>query len=127
MPHLAHGHERHIGRPVGTGHCVALVRECSGLPATAAWRRGVPVRGGNCAPGTAIATFDPDGRYGNHMDLRSHAAILLSENSDGLLVCDQWVGQPCQQRVIRFRGGTGDAANDGDAFHVIELADERGA
>jgi hypothetical protein len=80
------------------------------------------VRGGNHAPGTAIATFDPNGRYGNHSDGRSHAAVLIAENSDGLLVIDQWIGQPPQQRIIRYRDGDGDAANDGDRFYVIEMA-----
>lgn len=122
MPYLAHDHQRHMGKVLGNGHCVALVRECAGLPPTAAWRRGVPVRGSDCAPGTVIATFDPDGRYGDHTDGRSHAAILISENSDGLLVTDQWLGQPVHQRVIRYRDGNGDAANDGDRYRVIEIA-----
>jgi hypothetical protein len=42
-------------------------------------------------------------------------------NSDGLLVLDQWRGQPVHQRVIRYRGGQGDAVNDGDRFYVIEI------
>ncbi len=125
MPHIAQGHERHYGRFVGDNqHCVALVRECAGLPHTSRWRRGELVRGSGCAAGVVIATFDPDGRYGNHTDQRSHAAVLLAENDDGLLVCDQWVGQPCQQRVIRYRGGSGKPANDGDAYHIVELADD---
>ena len=113
-----------MGQAVPDGHCVALVRECSGLPATANWRRGALVKGSLFETGTCIATFDPNGRYGNHTDGRSHAAILLSENSDGLLVCDQWLGQVCQQRVIRFRNGSGDAVNDGDKFYSIELAED---
>lgn len=123
MPHLAHHWERHLGVPVGSGHCVALVRECAGLPPTARWRRGALVRGSSPDRGVCIATFDPDGSYGNHVDLRSHAAILLAENSDGLLVCDQWLGQPTQTRVIRFRSGNGKPANDGDCYHIIEIDD----
>ena len=42
-------------------------------------------------PGTAIATFDPDGRYGNHTDGRSHAAIYLGQDATGIRVIDQWV------------------------------------
>jgi hypothetical protein len=81
------------------------------------------VRGGNHVPGTAIATFSKAGRYENATDGRSHAAILIAVNSDGLLVWDQWVSQPVAQRVIRYRGGTDPkgAVNDGDAFYVIEL------
>ena len=122
MPHLAHNHERHLGIPVGSGHCVALVRECAGLPPTVTWRRGDPVRGSDCAPGTVIATFDGDSSYGNHVDGRSHAAILLAAREDGLLVVDQWLGQPVHERVIRFRNGAGDAANDGDRFYIVEVA-----
>ena len=125
MPYIAQGHARHYGRFAGVNqHCVALVRECAGLPHTANWRRGVPVRGSGCAPGTVVATFDPDGGYGNHVDGRSHACILLAENKDGLLVCDQWLGQPVHQRVIRYRNGRGNPINDGDAYHVVELAEE---
>jgi hypothetical protein len=123
VPFVASKHERHHGKVVGNGHCVAFVREVTGLPPTAQWRRGDPVRGSqNLAPGTAIATFDSSGRYGNHTDGRSHAAILLAEHEDGLLVADQWLGQAVHQRVIRFRDGKGDAANDGDQYHVIEVA-----
>jgi hypothetical protein len=84
------------------------------------------VRGGEHAPGTAIATFNPDGKYGNHTDGRSHAAILVSVNSDGLLVYDQWLNQPVAQRTIRYRGLTNskNATNDGDAFYVIELEED---
>jgi hypothetical protein len=69
----------------------------------------------------AVATFDPNGRYGNHTDGRSHAAIFTSAQSDGLNVIDQWVGQPVHKRLIRFKDGEGDAVNDGDQYFVIEV------
>jgi hypothetical protein len=119
---LARDPHRHLGKPVGNGHCVAFVREVTDLGPTTTWRRGDPARGSGAAPMTAIATFDPNGRYGNHTDGRSHAAILLAENSDGLLVLDQWLGQPLHERVIRYRGGSGDAVNDGDRFYIVEVA-----
>jgi hypothetical protein len=122
MAFVSTRHELHMGKVVGTGHCVPLVREVTGAPITTQWRRGDPVRGSGCAPGTAIATFDSNGRYGNHTDGRSHAAILISENSDGLLVCDQWLGQPVHHRTIRYRDGQGDAVNDGDRYYVVEAA-----
>jgi hypothetical protein len=56
------------------------------------------------------------------MDGSSHAAIYISQDDEGIRVWDQWVGQPVHERLIRFRGKTGNAVNDGDAFHVIELA-----
>lgn len=121
MPFVSTTHTRYYGRVVGTGHPVAFVRECSGAPITTQWFRGDPVRGSNLSPGTAIATFDPTGRYGNHMDGRSHAAILLADNDDGLLIADQWVGQPVKERVISYRNGSGDACNDGDRFYAIEM------
>ena len=107
------------GQRVGNGHCVRFVQVAAGLPHTSQWRAGVRVRGNPVAAGTAIATFDPNGRYGNHTDGRSHAAILVEERPGGLLVWDQWVGQPVHQRTIRFRGGQGRRVNDGDQFHVI--------
>lgn len=112
-----------MGEVLGNGHCVAFVREVTGLPQSAQWRRGDPVRGSGCASGTIIATFDADGTYGNHTDGRSHAAILLAEHSDGLLVADQWIGQPVHQRTIRYRNGNGYAANDGDRYCVVEVMD----
>lgn len=122
MPTVSTQHERHYGRSVGNGHCVAFVREVTGLPPTATWRRGERVRGSSQPPGTAIATFDPDGRYGNHVDGRSHCAILLRENDDSLLVADQWVGQKVHSRTIQFRGGktATNAVNDGDCYYVVE-------
>ena len=126
MPFVSTTHDRYRGQVVGTGHCVNFVREASGAPITTQWHRGDPVRGSNIASGTAIATFESNGRYGNHADGRSHAAILLAENEDGLLVVDQWVGQPVKERTIRFRNGSGDACNDGDRFYVVELYDGPG-
>lgn len=110
-------------RVVDDGHCVAYVRKAAGAPHTSQWRQGEHVRSSReLQPGTAIATFDPDGRYGNHTDGRSHCAVLIERRNDGLLVWDQWLGQPVHKRLIRYRGG-GSAVNDGDAYHVIARAD----
>jgi hypothetical protein len=126
MPAVASGHAKHLGRVVGTGHCVPYVREVTGLPSVAHWRRGALVRGGNCAPGTAISTFNAAGRYPNTTSGDSHCAILLAEEEGGLRVLDQWVKaegrfQPVHERVIRFKGGQGLAVDDGDRYHVIEV------
>jgi hypothetical protein len=122
MSWIAVDPERYEGQSVGSGQCVAFVQAAALAPRTAGWTRGVLVRGGNVPAGTAIATFDPDGSYGNHTDKRSHAAILVAEQAGGLLVWDQWRNHPVSQRVIRFKGGAGDPVNDGDYFHVIEQA-----
>jgi hypothetical protein len=122
MPFVATRPERYKGRVVGDGHCVVYVQTCTIIPHTSAWRRGDPVRGSSCAPDTAIATFGSTGKYENKMDGSSHAAIYISQNDEGIRVWDQWVGQPVHERLIRFRGKTDKAVNDGDAYHVIELA-----
>ena len=114
--------EAYAGQVIGNGHCVAFVRQASFAPHTSEWRRGPLVRTWartDDAKGTAIATFDVNGRYGNHTDGRSHAAILVAVLPEGLQVWDQWTGRPVNQRVIRFRGGQGQAVDDGDAYHVI--------
>ena len=105
---------------VGDGQCVAFVVEAASTPHTASWKRGDIVKGSDIASGTAIATFDGNGTYGNHTDGRSHAAIFVEQQDGGLLVWDQWVGHPVDQRIIKFRGGSGKPVNDGDAFYIIE-------
>ena len=112
----------YAGQSVGTGECVAFVEAAASTPHTASWRKGVLVKGNAVPAGTAIATFDPDGSYGNHTDGRSHAALFVSEREDGLLVWDQWHDHPVSQRTIHFRGGEGAPVNDGDQFYVIEPA-----
>jgi hypothetical protein len=111
----------YLGTVVGNGHCVAYVREAAGCPHTSMWFAGDLVRGGNYQPGTAIATFDKKtGLYGNHTDGRSHAAILVEEKPDGLMVTDQWKLHAVAQRLIRFKGGKGKPCDDGDQYRVIE-------
>jgi hypothetical protein len=114
-----------IGRPsVGTGKCVPLVQAAAGAPRSTEWRRGVPVHGSTTIrPGTAIATFDSDGRY------TGHNAIYLGQDANGIQVVDQWnnrqngrtvsqhqpsqrtlhLGQPWRARVDR-----------GESYSVIE-------
>ena len=124
MSFIAADPERYVGRKVGNGHCVALVREAANVPHASAWRRGQLVRGAVLARGTAIATFTPGGKYGNHTDGRSHCALLDRELDHGLAVYDQWVGQPGHRRVIRWKSGAHPAVDDGDAYHVIEVDTE---
>lgn len=119
MPWIAKNPERYLGRVVPNGHCVAFVKEVAGLPPTTHWRAGGPAL--DAEPGTAIATFDNDGRYGNHGDGRSHAAILLEATGYGLRVMDQWIGRPVGERLIRFRDGDALPVDDGDAYRTIEV------
>lgn len=111
-----------LGKVIGSGQCVAFVEAAAKAPHTAQWTRGRIVAGdATIPPGTAIATFDPAGTYGNHTDGRSHGAIYVSQVAgEGLAVYDQWLGQPVHQRIIHFRHGSGLAVNDGNQFYVVE-------
>lgn len=126
MPFIARDPERYAGRVIDTGHCVRFLQVAAGVPHTSQWRSGALVRGADppVPQGTCIATFHTDGSYENDVAGKSHAAILIASQTDGLLVWDQWVGHPVAQRVIRWRGRTdaNNAVNDGDRFHVIEPA-----
>ena len=116
--------EIYADRVIGNGHCVVFVRQATDLPSTPRWRRGVKARGAALLTGTTIATFDMRDRYANATDGSSHAAVLIKETPDGLLVWDQWEGHPVSRRTIRWKAGAGMAADDGDQFHAIETADE---
>ena len=123
MPFVADDLTSYYGREIGNGECVTFVRQVTAAPHTSLWRPGVRVRGGGAGRGTAISTFGSTGRYTNSYDGSAHCAILLAEQSDGLLVADQWKGHPVAQRVLAFRAGRGTAANDGDRFSVIEVVE----
>ena len=126
MPYIASNlsdYKEEDEKVVGTGHCVPFVQDASGAPNTSAWKRGRLVKGDSTVlKGTAIATFNSEGRYTNSTDGTSHAAIYLEQTSVGLHVWDQWKGQPVHMRWIRFQGGAAGAkpVNDGDAYYVIE-------
>ncbi|MGE0222244.1 MAG: BPSL0067 family protein [Acetobacteraceae bacterium] len=118
MSYIATDPDSELGKVVGNGHCVAYVKQVSGAPASSLWKQGEAVRGNDLPVGTAIATFQ-DGRYQNATNGNSHAAIYLSQDSSGIWVYDQWLGQPVHKRLIRFRGGAGTPNNDGDAYAVV--------
>lgn len=92
--YVADNPQQWAGQPsVGTGECVPLVQRATGAPLTRQWRPGAPIQGNTAIrPGTAIATFDENGRYGGH------AAIYLGQDGNGVRVLDQW--------NIRHRDGT---------------------
>jgi len=51
----------------GDGQCVTFIHNVIVIPAASLWKQGERVRGNvSITPGTVIATFDPDGHYGNH-------------------------------------------------------------
>jgi hypothetical protein len=111
-----------LGEVVGNGHCMVHVQTVAGVPHSSVLRRGNPAKGSGFPRGTIIATFDDDGLYANATDGSSHIAILLEQTDEGLKVVDQWVGQPVHERVIRFKGGQGQACDDADQFYIAETA-----
>lgn len=95
-------------------------RQAASMPHTAAWRKGDLVKGkSGIAIGTAIATFDNNDRYANHVDGTSHVAIYLGQTAAGIQVMDQWVGHPASERTIYFRTAPREV-NDGSNYYVVE-------
>jgi hypothetical protein len=125
MSYVAPDVNAYMGQSVPNGQCVAYVKAAAGCPSTDQWASGKPARNNkDMSMGTAIATFQ-DGKYNNYTDGRSHAAIFLSQDDNGLVVHDQWkkrdgTFQVVHERTIAFRGGVGKPRNDGDAYSVIE-------
>lgn len=120
MAYVASDAASYAGKVVGDGQCVAFVKEAAKAPQTSLWGAGAKARDSGVTSGTAVATFDADGGYGNHTDGRSHAACMVSQSTTGLVVYDQWVGHAVALRTIRFKGGEGTPNNDGDAFKIID-------
>ncbi|MCL4746997.1 MAG: BPSL0067 family protein [Burkholderiaceae bacterium] len=112
----------------GNTECVEFVRQATGAPRTADWRRGLQVRLATqqqIERTTAIATFDDDGRYPTD-SLGQHAAIYLSHDDQGVVVLDQWNSQgEVKERLIRFgRPKETSRSNNGDTFYVIEVHEQ---
>ncbi|MBI5256094.1 MAG: BPSL0067 family protein [Burkholderiales bacterium] len=108
----------------GNTECVEFVRQATGAPPSATWRKGTLVssaRSGAITRGTAIATFDANGRYPTDA-LGRHAAIYLEHTAERIVVLDQWNAQgEVKQRSIWFNRPKGTRrSNDGDTFSVIE-------
>ena len=108
----------------GKTECVEFVRQAAGAPKTADWKKGKKVldaKFGEVARGTAIATFDADGKYPADT-LGKHAAIYLSHDTICIRVLDQWNGQgEVKPRPIWFSRPAGiTRENNADTFYVIE-------
>ena len=132
MPYIAANPKRYLDTSVGNGQCVAYVRAAALVGHTSTWKRGEAVRGSKLAIGTAIATFDDDGRYVNNTTGRSHAAIYLGQDAIGIQVLDQWVRKKhlpsgavelqitnVHQRTLRFQDSKS-MVNDGRNYYVID-------
>ena len=111
---------QHLGEVVDSGHCMRHVQIVAGVPHSSKLRRGANVREAKLATGTVVGTFNDAGRYANATDGSSHVAVLIRQDPEGLVVIDQWVGQPVHERVVRFKAGHGPACDDGDRYFIVE-------
>lgn len=119
----------------GSGECVDIVKQyvpgLKGL-STTTWRAGAWVieAGSTIRRGTAIATFDKNGRFPQHRN-GQHAALVLRVMGSGIWVVDQWRTNKGKitKRLIRVPppglqrnadGSFRDASNNALAFRVIE-------
>lgn len=84
------------------------------LGRTALWKEGVKVKGNNIKPGTAIASFR-NGKF-----RQDHAAILVKETKNGLIVWDQYKTPPKAwgKRTLYFKNNN-DHSNNGNLFSTI--------
>jgi hypothetical protein len=108
----------------GNTECVEFIAQATDAPETAKWTKGLKVSdaGPTDIPrGTAIATFDDDGKYPTD-SLGKHAAIYLSHDKTAIRVLDQWNSQgEVKPRPIWFNRPDGTPRqNDADTFSVIE-------
>ena len=108
---------------LGHTECVEFVRQATGAPQTASWKKGVAVFGATLSSiprGTAIATFNENGKYPTD-GKGKHAAIYLSHDASGIRVLDQWNSQgEVLERVIHFSAPNVPRSNSGKSFYVIE-------
>ena len=75
----------------GNTECVEFVRQVTMSPHTTLWKRGVSLKDsdiGSIRRGTAIATFDDNGKYPTDGQGK-HAAIFLGKSVVGIQVLDQ--------------------------------------
>ena len=106
----------HIGKSLGNGECVDLVKLCSNAPLTRYWKPGKKVFGNDLPPGTAIATFRK-GKYPNKSGY--HAAIYSHQDENGIYAWDQWQGQAVHLRYIKARQSHKKAGNNASKYRVI--------
>lgn len=105
-------------KTIGDGHCVSLIKHCTGAPSTEDWRPGTAVMSSELPAGTVIATFK-NARYTNRSG--HHAAIYIRHDENGIWVWDQWVGKPVHRRLIRNRIDSASAANTAQAYRVVQI------
>lgn len=117
----------------GNTECVAFITAVTAAPATTSWKKGKKVLDASEAEikkGTAIATFDDNGKYPKD-GKGKHAAIYLSHSrqQQTITVLDQWNSQGgVKKRIIHVWANKNETiggkpykrSNDADTFYVIE-------
>lgn len=107
----------------GNTECVEFVRQATNAPQTIIWKAGIHVidaTPGTIPRGTAIATFDENGKYPTD-GLGKHAAIYISHDAAGIRVLDQWNKQgEVLERVIRINKPDVPRVNSAKQYFVIE-------
>ena len=107
----------------GIAECVEFVRQATGAPHTTLWKQGefvLDAPRGSIPRGTAIATFDSNGKY--PVDGKGkHAAIYLSHTANSICVLDQWKAQGrVSERTIRTKVVDHPRNDCAQCFYVIE-------
>lgn len=107
----------------GNTECVEFVRQAARAPHTTMWTKGDSVLDaplGSIPRGTAIATFDSNGKY--PVDGKGkHAAIYLSHTAVSICVLDQWKSQGCvRERTIRVKSIAHSRSDCAQCFYVVE-------
>ncbi len=102
---------------------VIFVQKAANAPITKQWKAGIRIKDakpGDISPGTAIATFDKNGKYPTVEG--KHAAIYLSHTSVSIKILDQWKKkQTVLARSIDFnRPSTTRLSENADNYYVIE-------
>lgn len=107
----------------GNTECVEFVRQATNAPQTTLWKQGehvIDAAPGTISRGTAIATFDDNGKYPTDGHGK-HAAIYLSHNAIGICVLDQWNSQgEVRERVIHINRPDYPRVNAAKHYYVIE-------
>jgi len=109
----------------GAKNCVALVRDAvPDLGPTGSWKPGIQITADkpNIAPGTAIATFNTNGKY-VPITGQGHTAIFQkygTENGvEGIYVVDQAGAYEARRTFIPFNREPGTGTYTAGQFHVI--------
>lgn len=105
----------------GNHECAVFVQKATGAPGTSTWKKGDRVmdkKNGEIPKGTAISTFDEDGKYPSA--IARHAAVYICHDAKKITVYDQWNKQgKVLSRSIYAKGGAIRKVDDADCYYII--------